>query len=772
MGDQSTQVGPPTEAAGDFAVGDRIGKYQLLQRIGAGGYGTVWMAVEDPPLARKVAIKVLHEGCSDATRARFEREGPIIAQLSHPGIAEVYDSGVTSSGRLYQVMELVDGEELGSAMAKMDERTRLEVFVQVCEAAAYANARGIVHRDLKPGNVLVTRHGDSVHAKVIDFGIAKQLGSTPSDARGVTLRGQALGTLAYMSPEQAEGQTGEVDARCDGYALGVMLCELVTGQTPMQFPAGESLTVSLMRVARQEGYRKPSQLAKNVPADVETIVLRANAPKPEDRYANAAELARDVRAFLAGEAIAGKRDGAVASAVRAGKAWMGRNSAMTAALVTLATLGLGVAVISPLLATYTRAHMYVSSLVFPAPFAADPLEQVRIITLDDTASAEALARMAKDVTKSPELREALDDVNTNDLGTLRLLHAAMLERLAHARPASVVMDLFFVTDREREDPLLTRSMAALDGLTPKVPVIVSVKDWPEEGEEPKVARAILQTPGVRWGAVALDHLVARDFVVELAFKPTDRPAMASAFVLANAGRLRPDALAEVDVDIRETGVRVSYWQRDETLSTGRKPAGTEKLLPVDGVSVGAEGSTADWKLQVPRHMDAIKPATWSYERALGATADELAAWCAGKVIVIGDARMTRPDGLIDYVELGEDEMVAGPLLVAQMIEALSRERPTRVPTVVTGPIILLGCAGLGVGLAVWLQGKRAKLMAALAAASVGMIALAIAALRMAHFECGPLIPLVTMWTGAGLTWVVFVTMGVGNRMRFVRISTA
>src|SRR5205807_6905043 len=211
--------------------GTKIGRYKLLEQIGEGGFGVVFMAEQTQPVRRKVALKVLKPGMD--TRqvvARFEAERQALAIMDHPNIAKVFDGGATASGRPYFVMELVKGVPITEFCDQnhLTPRQRLELFVPVCQAVQHAHHKGIIHRDLKPSNVLVTVHDAAPVVKVIDFGVAKALGQELTDKTLSTGIAQLVGTPLYMSPEQA-GQSGlDIDTRSDVYGLGVLLYELLT----------------------------------------------------------------------------------------------------------------------------------------------------------------------------------------------------------------------------------------------------------------------------------------------------------------------------------------------------------------------------------------------------------------------------------------------------------------------------------------------------------------------------------------------------------------
>ena len=226
----SSPLASPSETCGD-----RVGRYKLLQQIGEGGCGIVYMAEQEEPIRRRVALKVIKLGMdTKQVIARFEAERQALAMMDHPNIAKVFDAGATETGRPYFVMELVRGVKLTDFCdaERLPTEERLRLFIQVCHAIQHAHQKGVIHRDIKPTNILVPVNDGVPVPKVIDFGIAKATQGRLTDQTLFTAFEQFIGTPAYMSPEQAVLTTVEVDTRSDIYSLGVLLYELLTGETP------------------------------------------------------------------------------------------------------------------------------------------------------------------------------------------------------------------------------------------------------------------------------------------------------------------------------------------------------------------------------------------------------------------------------------------------------------------------------------------------------------------------------------------------------------
>jgi serine/threonine protein kinase len=242
--------------------GDRIGRYKLLQEIGAGGFGVVYMAEQEEPVRRRVALKIIKLGMdTKEVIGRFEAERQALALMDHPNIAKVLDAGATAGGRPYFVMELVKGVRITDYCDKhnLTTRQRLDLFFQVCHAIQHAHQKGIIHRDIKPSNILVAMQDGVPVPKVIDFGIAKATEQRLTEKTLVTAMGDFIGTPAYMSPEQAEMTGLDIDTRSDIYSLGVLLYELLTGKTP--FDPKELLAKgieAMRRSIREEEPRRPS----------------------------------------------------------------------------------------------------------------------------------------------------------------------------------------------------------------------------------------------------------------------------------------------------------------------------------------------------------------------------------------------------------------------------------------------------------------------------------------------------------------------------------
>ena len=326
---------PPqdVDATLDVPIGEGpgtvIGPFKLLEPIGEGGFGVVFLAEQTQPVRRKVALKVLKPGMD--TRqvvARFEAERQALAIMDHPNIAKVHDGGATPSGRPYFVMELIKGMPITDFcdQSHLTPRQRLELFLPVCHAVQHAHQKGIIHRDLKPSNVLVVMHDMTPVPKVIDFGVAKALGQELTEKTLHTGLAQMIGTPLYMSPEQAGQSALDIDTRSDIYSLGVLLYELLTGTTPITKERFQRAAYDeIRRIIREETPPRPSarlsdskdslpsisarrdiepaKLTKLVRGDLDWIVMKALEKDRNLRYETANGLAMDVQRYLGEEPV-------------------------------------------------------------------------------------------------------------------------------------------------------------------------------------------------------------------------------------------------------------------------------------------------------------------------------------------------------------------------------------------------------------------------------------------------------------------------------------
>ena len=361
---------PVVADGADFRIGAMAGvvisgRYTLESRIGEGGMGEVWVAQQTEPVRRKVALKLIKPGMdSRAVLQRFEQERQALALMDHPNIAKVLDGGITPNGQPFFVMEMVDGLPLTKFCdeAKLTPKERLELFVPICQAVQHAHQKGIIHRDLKPANILVTSIDGKPVPKVIDFGVAKATAGKLTDESMATQIGAVLGTLDYMSPEQA-GLSGEdIDTRSDIYSLGVILYELLTGLRPIEVARLKKSTLpDMIRMIREEEPSKPStrlstddslpsqaalrqteprKLMTMLRGELDWVVMKCLEKERDRRYETASGLARDIERYLADEVVEARPPSA---GYRLRKFARRHRGQVAAAALVLVTLVLGIA---------------------------------------------------------------------------------------------------------------------------------------------------------------------------------------------------------------------------------------------------------------------------------------------------------------------------------------------------------------------------------------------------------------------------------------------
>ncbi len=321
-----TSVASPRNMAEAGVVEAIIGRYHLLQMIGEGGMGEVWLAEQKEPVRRRVALKVIKAGMhTREVVARFESERQALALMDHPAIAKVYDAGSTPQGRPYFVMEYVAGVPITEYCDnhKLNTRERLELFMHVCEGVQHAHQKAIIHRDLKPSNILVSEIDGRPAPKIIDFGVAKALSQRLTENTMFTRIGVIIGTPEYMSPEQANSAGEDIDTRTDVYSLGVILYELLVGAPPLELK--KSAYHELLRKLREEDAPKPSTklrtlgeqstlsarnrgtelvaLTKQLRGDLDSITLKSLEKDRSRRYGSPSELSADIARFLKDEPV-------------------------------------------------------------------------------------------------------------------------------------------------------------------------------------------------------------------------------------------------------------------------------------------------------------------------------------------------------------------------------------------------------------------------------------------------------------------------------------
>jgi serine/threonine protein kinase len=494
--------------------GTVIGPYKLLQEIGEGGMGVVYMAEQTRPVKRLVALKVIKAGLdSRQVIARFEAERQALALMDHPNIAKVLDAGTTGSGQPFFVMELVKGVPITDYCdeRRLTPRERLELFIPVCQAVQHAHQKGIIHRDLKPSNVVVALYDDVPVPKVIDFGVAKATGPKLTERTLFTEFGTVVGTPEYMSPEQAELNQLDIDTRSDIYSLGVLLYELLTGTTPLDRKRlRESSLLEVLRLIREEEAPRPStrlseteelpaiaarrglepgKLSRLVRGELDWIVLKALEKNRNRRYVTANSLAMDIRRYLVDEPVLACPPSPL---YRFGK--FARQN--RAALVIAAVIGVGLLVTAGTLAVSNRLVTAERDekikALGDARTEADKANAINSLLQEMLASAnpdstkgadytvrqlldEFSSRLGNQLREQPEVEAAVRVTVGNAYRRLGAIDRAQQELLAalelrrrvfgteHPKVAEILVDYAWALQEKREfDEAVARTRAALD----------------------------------------------------------------------------------------------------------------------------------------------------------------------------------------------------------------------------------------------------------------------------------------------------------------------
>ncbi len=504
-------------------VGTRIGPYKLLELIGEGGFGAVYMAEQERPIRRRVALKLIKAGMdTKQVVARFEAERQALALMEHPNIARVLDAGATDEGRPYFVMELVRGVAITEFCDAncLGTRERLDLFVDVCSAVQHAHQKGVIHRDIKPSNVLVTMHDDRPVPKVIDFGVARATNHRLTDGTLFTGFGQFVGTPVYMSPEQA-GMSGlDIDTRSDIYSLGVLLYELLTGTTPLtggqlrqmahfevvralgeMEPPRPSTRLSQLgerraTIARLRG-SEPGALERLLRGDLDWIAMKALEKDRTRRYASASELAADLDRFFGGDPVSAGPPGAAYRIRKMLRKHRGR--AVTAAAVLVAiVLGGSMAGWQAVRASAAAERAQANAVMAYAATAEDPL--LKALLIDEIAEGpEVPGRLAV-------LRDAV-----NDPLPVAVMHAGELANNLEYSPDGRTIAASFMDGTARiwradgtGEPRILSHGDEVDALafSPQGDRIVTgtsdgiVRVWPVDGGDPLVLKADLRIESV------------------------------------------------------------------------------------------------------------------------------------------------------------------------------------------------------------------------------------------------------------------------------------
>ncbi|NLG42046.1 MAG: protein kinase, partial [Phycisphaerae bacterium] len=702
--------------------------YEIVRELHSGAQGIVYQAIQKST-KRQVAIKVVREGpfASRTEKLRFEREIAILAQLRHPNIVTIHDSG-EAGGHAYYVMDYILGQSLDKwARTETSIRAKLLLFSKLADAVAAAHEQGITHRDLKPGNVQVDEDGEP---HVLDFGLAKTAGAL--EVTQMTRTGQFMGSLPWASPEQAEAVPGKVDIRTDVYSLGVMLYEMLTGQLP--YSVFGNMRDVLDRIINAEP-RRPSAVCGQIDHELETIVLKCLQKPRERRYQSAGELADDVRRYLAGEPIQARGDSLLYLAMTRGRRTLRRHS-------LLATLGAFVLItyawcsLERYVYYWIPAHEQFLRVLawFTAGAESAEFEHVRVIGLTDRTDIAALAQQAN-----------LTNVDPANLRSLRCMHGALMERLADSGLKALVWDINF--DRPSEfDEWLARGIRAIRRAGRDV--LLSTRAWHIDSE-PTFSPAILAE--AKWAATTGDFCADRPWCLDLTVERSENVPLPCLALAAVNAAYRPGAEFHLHVDGEASRLASRFWNTEGKRPlygyyvqlTGRWP------LTQDYPDLGLlrNDVVGHYFITIPPD-DVLARCTIEYQDVFTASPEQLRRWLAQRIVLVGDLRAG-----VDRYPYPDGREVSGVYAHTAAIEAISRCSAIRTPTASEARVII-GGAVLAGGLVALLLHRSLLKLGLLMLAMIVLAGLAgVEAYRHFGYLANPTVPIL-----AALTSVVFVTV--------------
>jgi serine/threonine protein kinase len=718
--------------------------YTIKRVIGSGAFGTVYEAMQDNP-RRTVALKVMKPSSGPSAWRRFQLEVDILGQIQHPGIAKVFGAGVHEfAGSVpYFALEYIPDARTITEYArekKLDVRQKLELFAQVCDAVYAANLRGVIHRDLKPANILVDVHGQP---KVIDFGVARVGDSDQVAVSQQTNVGELVGTVAYMSPEQVEGDPHGLDIRSDVYSLGVVLFELLAGELP--HPVLGLAAFQAARIIVEQPPRRISKINPELRGELERIVHAALHSDRRYRYQSADDLAKNLRAFLNGQPTWTPQRSLTETIRSHANASIRKHpvvayaAALAAAFVIVEYLGF--TVIHHWTDLDTKYFNLIQHVV-ASPVLNQPLEKVRGIALTDDTIA-ALPRIAETY--------GLHDVDWNNRASLRRVHKVLCEKLATAEPRAVVLDFTFRGESPFDDDLCE----GIDSLK-KAGIDVIASFEMDDAGHCTVSKTIAEKIKFGWPGAGLD---VQPWAIELVFQHERTEPIPSIALAAFAATRKPGIPYTVSIENSALGADLQYYQVLDGSSNVRQLLGDGEHLRttenqyfdparLDNGSSAAGRKKGDllalYEMPVV-DANVFDAATVEYEHILSMSPAELKSNVGGKVVVIGYAT---EDGEEFRARIGE-EFYPNVFVHMLAIESLLSGKATQFEYELLSQagMVLFGFVGVMAPIAAPVsltRHRRTFIMLGVLLASI-VITVAISTLVLAKFQYlfDPMMPVTT-----------------------------
>ena len=754
--DATTHSFPP-ESAGDAPAataveprlkpGTRLGQFTVVRKVGGGGMGVVYEAVQDQP-KRSVALKIiLKEWPSERDLARFREEAELLARAEHAHIATVIEAGSSSVGEdriAYIAMQYVNDARTITQFAthrNLSRRKRLELFAKVCRAVHWAHERGVIHRDLKPENILVDGSGEP---RVIDFGIAKlNFSPTVGTAAHQGTLGHFVGSLPWAAPEQVRGGDA-VDRRTDVYALGLVLYRLMCGTHA--YDLSRSTDSEAMLQIQNQPPTPPSTFDGALRGEAERLIIKALDKDPKRRYQSALELAEDVDRLLDGRLVDSGESGGVRVLPRSARRFTSKHPYAALGIIAVLSIVLVNELGAQLVFRWTPLNAkFESWLQSSEPGTDVPMSHVRILERNFEDSPEGLAGaglppMGLDATK---------------FGWKRMLYAKVLDRLVAARPSVVVMDHDFPTaDAAEPTAALVASIARLKAAGIDTVVVGGGPDtsvW--QGKQPEIAALAGMANGlVNWGDPG------RVLSAPLLWQTPGLPPVPSLALRSLVAARHPGMDAEYSVDELRRRINIRYFQTSaDSRRTYPKIHDAVSFTSIESFSadipaLGVRAGDCSYMLAVDaKDRDANASSIVTYTDFFAATPEALQEMFRGRAAFLAGSSISDPDVLV----LDSGDRVWHPLSHARALQRLLAGSAIITPSAYGEYLVVAFGAILGVGIAALGKGRADHTIELAIAAVVLLVAASVIAFKSWSILCNPWMPLLATLVACALSFLVF-----------------